>query len=79
MSKLMNRRRAQWAREALEGFACHTLTGDDSETLVDLLTDLMHLCDQDPRYENFGEHLKVAQSHFEAEKKEVRDERPTAS
>ncbi|MBU1210190.1 MAG: hypothetical protein KJ587_02835 [Alphaproteobacteria bacterium] len=44
---LLNRRRALWARLALEAFAEETGAEMISQALADLIADLGHLCDAD--------------------------------
>lgn len=62
----INKDRAAWAESALKEFM--EITGTEQENAVsDLLCDLMHLCEQNPAYENFTEELGRAQRAFATE------------
>ena len=60
----MNRRRAQWAKCAIDSFRAATRT-DREDALCDLLCDLMHYARQH-RF-NFTGELDRATFHFNAE------------
>ncbi|MBA5872560.1 MAG: hypothetical protein GDA68_21595 [Nitrospira sp. CR2.1] len=70
-----NDERAERAREVLEMYAVQF--GDPYDprgTLIDVLTDLMHLAAQEPGVAlEFDSSLKMAQFHFEAEAEECLD------
>lgn len=71
----INDERAERAREVLEMYAVQF--GDPYDprgTLIDVLTDLMHLAAREPELGlEFDSSLKMAQFHFEAEAEECLD------
>ncbi len=70
-----NDERAERAREVLEMYAVQFGDPYDSRgTLIDVLTDLMHLAAREPELGlEFDSSLKMAQFHFEAEAEECLD------
>ncbi|MCW5799136.1 MAG: hypothetical protein LZF60_250089 [Nitrospira sp.] len=70
-----NEERAERAREVLKMYAVQF--GDPNDpggTLIDVLTDLMHLEAREPELGlEFNSSLKMAQCHFEAETEECLD------
>ena len=70
-----NDERAERARQVLEAYAVQFGDPHDSSgTLIDVLTDLMHLAAREPELGlDFESSLRMAQFHFEAEAEECLD------
>lgn len=62
----MNDQRAYWALIALHAFADQTGV-DPEDAICDLVGDLMHLCDRDPRYGSFLNQVRRGKDHYRAE------------
>lgn len=64
----MNETHAERARQCIAYFI--TLTGSDlADSLVDLLSDFMHLSDRDERLADFDRQLALARFHYQEETK----------
>lgn len=66
-----NRDRAEWAREALDGFIAETgnASGTTDEHVSDLLCDLRHLCDAEGV--EWAAMIRRANMHYRAEIEEL--------